>query len=69
MATATLPTLSTGTDPSRLERKYKGSRRDGVEIVSIDEASRVQSDERGKTRPRLRELSAAALLLDLRLLK
>ena len=48
MATAALPTFSTGTDSSRLERKYKGSRHDGVEIVSIDEASRVQSDEQGK---------------------
>jgi formate hydrogenlyase transcriptional activator len=45
MATAALPTFSTGTDPSRLERKYKGSRHDGVEIASINEVSRVQSDE------------------------
>jgi formate hydrogenlyase transcriptional activator len=48
MATAALPTFSTRTDPSRLEREYKGSRHDGLEIVSIDEVSKVQSDEQGK---------------------
>jgi formate hydrogenlyase transcriptional activator len=48
MATAALPTFSTGTDPSRLERKYRGSRHDGVEIVSINEVSRVQSEEQAK---------------------
>jgi transcriptional regulator with GAF, ATPase, and Fis domain len=48
MATAALPMFSAGTDHTHLPRKYNGSRHDGVEIVSIDEASRVQSDERGK---------------------
>jgi len=48
MATAALPMFSAGTDHTHLPRKYNGSRHDGVEIASIDEVSRVQSDERGK---------------------
>ena len=45
MAAAALPMFSTGTDPSRLQRKHKGSRHDDVEIVPINEASSVQSEE------------------------
>jgi len=48
MATAALPMFSAGTDQTHLQRKCKGSRHDGVEIVSINEVSRVQSDERGR---------------------
>jgi formate hydrogenlyase transcriptional activator len=46
MATAALPMFSAGTDQTHLQRKCKGSRHDGVEIVSINEVSIVQSDER-----------------------
>jgi transcriptional regulator with GAF, ATPase, and Fis domain len=38
--------FSAGTDHTHLQQKYNGSRHECVEIVSIDEASRVQSDLR-----------------------
>ena len=47
MAAAAFPTFGTDTDHSCVQRD-KGSRHDGVEIVSINEVGRVRSDEQAK---------------------
>jgi formate hydrogenlyase transcriptional activator len=45
MATAAFPMFKSDQDHNHLPQQYKMSRHDGVEIVSIDEGSRIYSDE------------------------
>lgn len=47
MTTAAFPIFSTKRDHRHLQQ-YTGSRHDGVEIVTIEEENRVQSDEQVK---------------------
>ena len=44
MSTAAFPIFSMERDHGHVQRRYVWSRRDGVEIVTMDEGSRVQSD-------------------------
>jgi formate hydrogenlyase transcriptional activator len=48
MATAGFPIFSRERHHSHLQQQYTGSRHGGVEIVSVDEVTRVQSDEQVK---------------------
>ena len=60
MATAPFPTFSARRDHSHRQQQYTGSRHAGVDIVTLDEGNRVESEERVKDETAFKEIIGAS---------
>src|SRR5262249_18909665 len=60
MATAPFPTFSARRDHSHRQQQYTGSRHAGVDIVTLDEGNRLESEERVKDETAFKEIIGAS---------